>query len=73
MKKPKPKAVIELREKYQKSRGAGITAAQDYCAEQLHTTRRTWQQWERAERKMHPAFWELAQIKISDSLKEQEG
>ena len=29
----------------------------------LHTTSRTWQQWESGARSMHPAFWELFLIK----------
>ncbi|HAZ61178.1 MAG TPA: transcriptional regulator [Gammaproteobacteria bacterium] len=27
-------------------------------------TRRVWQQWEAGDRRMHPAMWELFQIKI---------
>ena len=60
---PKPEDVLKLREALQKRESIGITAAQDRCAEMLHTSRRAWQQWERGERKMHPAFWELAQLK----------
>lgn len=55
--------VVALREGIQSRSGLGITAAQDRCAAMLYTSRRTWQQWERGERKMHPAFWELIQIK----------
>lgn len=29
----------------------------------VHTTVRTWQQWEAGDRRMHPAFWELFRIK----------
>lgn len=29
----------------------------------VHTTCRTWQQWEAGDRRMHPAFWELFQMK----------
>lgn len=29
----------------------------------VHTTCRTWQQWEAGDRRMHPAFWELFRIK----------
>lgn len=29
----------------------------------VHTTCRTWQQWEAGDRRMHPAFWELFVIK----------
>ena len=60
---PRPEDVLKLREALQKRESIGITAAQDRCAEMLHTSRRAWQQWERGDRKMHPAFWELAQLK----------
>lgn len=33
---------------------------------QVFTSRRAWQQWERGERRMHLAFWELAHIKIRE-------
>ena len=57
--------VSTLRERIQASQGMGITAAQDWCAESVHTSRRAWQQWERGERAMHRAFWELAQLKAA--------
>ena len=64
---PRPEDVLKLREALQKRESIGITAAQDRCAEMLHTSRRAWQQWERGDRKMHAAFWELAQIKLAAS------
>ena len=36
---------------------AGLT--QRECAALLHTSLRSWAQWEYGERRMHPAFWEL--------------
>ncbi len=36
---------------------------QTAAASLLHTTCRTWQQWEAGDRRMHPAFWELFQLK----------
>ena len=63
MKSPNSTQVVALRLKVQAKRQVGITAAQDYCAALLHTSRRAWQQWETGHRSMHPAFWELAQIK----------
>ena len=60
---PPPEKVKALREQIQTSDSIGITAAQDLCAGMLHTSRRAWQQWERGERNMHPAFWELISIK----------
>lgn len=40
---------------------AGLT--QKASADLLHTSTRTWQQWEKGDRRMHPAFWELYCIK----------
>ena len=60
---PQPAQVRELRESVQHKREIGITAAQHLCADMLHTSQRAWRQWETGDRKMHPAFWELAQIK----------
>lgn len=42
-------------------KAAGLTQTQ--AGALLHTTCRTWQQWEAGDRKMHPAFWELFRIK----------
>jgi DNA-binding transcriptional regulator YiaG len=57
--------VKAAREQVQQYFGCGITAAQDWCANALHTSRRAFQQWETGDRQMHPAFWELLSIKIS--------
>lgn len=62
---PAPEEIRAVRETLQQQRGIGITAAQDVCASLLRTSRRAWQQWERGDRKMHPAFWELLQIKTA--------
>jgi DNA-binding transcriptional regulator YiaG len=45
---------------------AGLT--QTEAASLVHSTCRVWQQWEAGDRRMHPAFFELFQIKagISD-------
>lgn len=40
---------------------AGLT--QTEAGELVHSSLRTWQQWEAEDRKMHPGFWELFQIK----------
>jgi hypothetical protein len=40
----------------------GITAAQDWCANQVHVARRTWQSWEYGDRAMPPGLWELLLI-----------
>jgi len=59
---PKPAEIRKARE------GAGLSQAA--AGEMLHTTVGTWAQWEAEEgsdghRRMHPAFWELFQIKIA--------
>lgn len=68
MRNPSQTEVQELRELLQSKKDLGITKAQDVCAENLHTSRRAWQQWERGERKMHRAFWELINIKLSEMV-----
>lgn len=42
---------------------AGITQAQ--AGALVHANLRSWQKWEAGERAMHPAFWELFQIKAT--------
>lgn len=42
---------------------AGLTQAQ--AGALLHANLRSWQKWERGERAMHPAFWELFRLKTS--------
>lgn len=36
---------------------------QGQAAALVHTTDRVWRQWEAGDRQMHPAFWELFQLK----------
>lgn len=38
---------------------------QTAAATLVHTTCRTWQQWEAGDRRMHPAFWELFRLKLA--------
>lgn len=52
---PTPEEVRAARE------AAGLS--QTSAADLLHTTCRTWQQWEAGDRRMHPAFWELFRLK----------
>jgi DNA-binding transcriptional regulator YiaG len=54
---PTPEEIKEARRK------VGLTQTQ--AGALLHTTVRTWQQWEAGDRKMHPAFWELFCMKIN--------
>jgi putative transcriptional regulator len=64
MNNPTPAEIKQAREKIQDTLGLGITEAQKYCAELLYVKIRAWQRWETGEREMHPAFWELFQIKV---------
>jgi DNA-binding transcriptional regulator YiaG len=62
---PTREEIAAFRAKAQERYKLNITEAQDWCAKALHTSRRTWQQWEYGERSMHPAFWELVKIKFN--------
>jgi DNA-binding transcriptional regulator YiaG len=53
---PSPKEIVEARE------AAGLT--QTEAGELIYSSLRTWQHWEMGDRRMHPAFWELFQIKL---------
>lgn len=44
-------------------KAAGLT--QPAAGALIHTSTRTWQQWEAGQRNMHAAFWELFRIKTS--------
>lgn len=52
---PEPADIIAARTK------AGLT--QSAAAALVHTTCRAWQQWEAGDRRMHPAFFELFNLK----------
>lgn len=53
---PTPAEIRDMREAAQLTqKDAGLL---------IHTTGRTWQQWEAGDRRMHPAFWELFRIKL---------
>jgi DNA-binding transcriptional regulator YiaG len=45
-------------------RATGLSAAA--AGALVHSTGRVWQQWEAGERRMHPAFWDLAQRKARE-------
>jgi putative transcriptional regulator len=55
MNKPTPEEILHARET------AGLTQTQ--AAELIYKGLRTWQQWERGDRDMDPALFELFQIK----------
>jgi hypothetical protein len=57
--KPHPEQVKAAREAVQAALGLNITAAQDWCATAMSSTRRAWQQWESGDRAMHAGFWDL--------------
>jgi len=64
MDSPNPDQVKALRARVQERDGVGVAKAQELCAAMVHTNPRSWRKWEQGERKMHPAFWELANIKM---------
>lgn len=61
---PSPAEIIAAREAVMITKSLGITAAQDWCADQVHVARRTWQSWEYGDRAMLPGLWELLSIKL---------
>lgn len=65
---PRPAEVVAAREKVQAHFDLGVTEAQDWCAEKLHTSRRAFQQWEVGDRRMHPAFWDLFCRKVAEAM-----
>lgn len=54
---PPPEAIRAGRE------AAGLS--QTAAGEVIYSSLRAWQQWEAGDRRMHPALWELFQIKSS--------
>jgi putative transcriptional regulator len=59
MTNPTPDKIKQAREQ------AGLTQTQ--AAELIYKGLRTWQQWERGDRAMDPALWELFRLKITMS------
>jgi len=54
---PSPKTIAAARQKAQ--------LTQTEAGQLIYASLRTWQQWEAGDRRMHPAFWELFNIKLS--------
>ncbi len=54
---PAPEVVRQFR------RSLELSASQ--AARLVHVSPRSWLQWESGDRRMHPAFWELARLKAS--------
>lgn len=55
---PTPEQIRERRQ--------SVKWSQSKAAEALHTSIRSYQQWEAGERRMHAAFWELFFIKTAE-------
>lgn len=53
-----------LRRRVQDMKGIGVTEAQQWCANQLHVSTRTFQRWETKERYMNPTFNRALQVLI---------
>lgn len=66
---PSADEVKAERERVQSILDCGITAAQDWCAAAIETSRRSFQQWEEGDRIMLPGLFKLLKIMI-DSLGE---
>lgn len=62
---PAPADVAAARAEVQQILELGMTAARDWCAARLFTSRRSFQQWEAGEREMHPAMWRLLEIQLA--------
>lgn len=61
---PAPAEIAALRVQLQLDLRLTVPAAQAHCARLIFLEPATWQAWERGESSPHPAFWELASIKI---------
>lgn len=60
---PAPPVINPSATEIRKARAeAGLTQAQ--AAAMVHANLRSWQKWEAGDREMHPAFWELFEIKL---------
>lgn len=46
---------------------AAASLTQSEAAALLHTSLRSYQQWEAGDRRMHPAMWELFSIKVASA------
>lgn len=61
---PAPAEIAALRVQLQLDLRLTVPAAQAHCARLIWVESDAWQAWERGESVPHPAFWELATIKI---------
>lgn len=47
-------------------------AGKELCGQLVHVAMQVWDAWERGKTTMHPAFWELANIKLTQLLNHEE-
>ena len=62
---PTPEQIRAARE------AAGLTQVE--AADMVHAALNTWSQWERGQRQMHAAFWELFRIKAGRTNQQPPG
>lgn len=48
------------------------SAGRELCGQVIHVTTQAWDAWETGKNTMHPAFWELANIKLTQLLNHEE-
>jgi len=48
------------------------SAGRELCGRVIHVTTQAWDAWETGKNAMHPAFWELANIKLTQLLNHEE-
>lgn len=65
---PSTDEIIELRLSIQELNNLQPDAAKEYCAELAHSTKRSWQRWERGHAKMHSAIFELVEMKMQTMI-----
>lgn len=58
---PTPSEIVKVRKKYK--------LTQEKASELIFQTKNTWSRYESGLRQMHPAFWELFNIKAADLVK----
>ncbi|MBT00074.1 MAG: hypothetical protein CMI01_15545 [Oceanospirillaceae bacterium] len=69
MNAPTKDQIVKLRETYQSAFNIkSIRQAQEECAELIHSSYGAWRKWEDGDRHMHPGLWELATLKVSNTI-----
>lgn len=65
--------IVNLRRKVQQHfKLRSDRAGKMLCSEVIYAAYSTWVDWEKGENSMHPAFWELANIKLAQLLNHEE-